>query len=306
MRSPDWSIERAGDAYRLVADRVDAREFEQLVVAGGRALVDGAADDAIEALSTARGLWRGAPAPDIVDGPARSACVRLEELFRTMDEDLNEARLEVGGDAALIADLESAAALEPLREQRWAQLMIALYRDGRKAEALRAFQRVRCVLGEQLGLEPSTELRDLERTIVRDGVSLAEGRPTRPTQRATQRGHGTAQPERAPTMVPSLRSSDSGDGEPSGDTGLVRRAGAEVAQLIELSGGYRLVTVVGVGGMGKTRLAIEACRHQRLEAVEACGSSISRWSVTTTRSATWWRRRSGAPGTGSDDRGPAV
>ena len=124
------------------ADRVDAQEFEDLVVEGRRALEEGDAEDAIEALTAARRLWRGAPAPDLADGPARSACTRLEELFRTMVEDLNQARLEVGGDAALIADLDAAATAEPLRQQCWAHLMLALHRDGRQAEALRTFRSI--------------------------------------------------------------------------------------------------------------------------------------------------------------------
>ena len=107
---PELVIERVGDAYRVVADRIDAQEFELLVVDGRRALDDGDAEDAIEVLTAARRLWRGEPAPDLAEGPARAACTRLEEIFRTMVEDLNAARLEAGGDAALIADLEAALA----------------------------------------------------------------------------------------------------------------------------------------------------------------------------------------------------
>ena len=192
---PELVIERVGDAYRLAADRVDAQEFEHLVVEGRRALEDGDADDAIEALTAARRLWRGAPAPDLADGPARSACTRLEELFRTMVEDLNAARLEVGGDAALIADLDAACAAEPLRQQRWAQLMLALHRDGRQAEALRTFQRARAILGEQLGLEPGEDLRDLERAIVTDDVVAGRrsgARGVRPAPGARGRRSGRA------------------------------------------------------------------------------------------------------------------
>ena len=191
---PALLIERVGEAYRIAADRVDAREFEELVVAGRRALEHGEADDAIEVLATARGLWRGSPAPDLVDGRARAACVRLEELFRAMVEDLNAARFEVGGDAALIADLHSATLAEPLREQRWAQLMVALHRDGQQAEALRPFQRARRVLGEQLGLEPSDELRELERAIVADDVSL--------TTAWTTSGHGQRHTRRTRRAAP--------------------------------------------------------------------------------------------------------
>jgi predicted ATPase/DNA-binding SARP family transcriptional activator len=233
---PGLLIERVGEAYRLVADRVDAREFEALVVDGRRALEHGDADDAIETLSTARRLWRGAPAPDLVDGPARSACVRLEELFRTMVDDLNEARLEVGGDAALIADLDSATLDEPLREQRWAQLMVALHRDGRQAEALRAFQRARHVLGEQLGLEPSDELRDLERAIISDDDSLTVAWPTWPGQRRTRRVRHTAPQQRAPALTSFVGRSD------------------EIRLVSKRLDEARLVTITGPGGVGKTRL----------------------------------------------------
>ncbi|MET0325285.1 MAG: BTAD domain-containing putative transcriptional regulator [Ilumatobacteraceae bacterium] len=237
---PGLVIDRVGEAYRLAVDRVDAQEFEHLVVEGRRASEDGDAEDALEALNAARRLWRGAPAPDLADGPARSACTRLEELFRTLVEDLNAARLVVGGDAALIADLEAACSDEPLRQQRWAQLMLALHRDGRQAEALRTFQRARTILGEQLGLEPDEELRDLERAIVTDDSSLVVGRrswgsgrrrASRPGQRARRR------------LPPTL-------------TSFVGRVdeGRLVAKRLDEA---PLVTITGPGGVGKTRLAIE-------------------------------------------------
>ena len=169
---PGLVIDRVGDAYRLAVDRVDAQEFEHLVVEGGRALDDGDAEDADRRAHRSASLVARAPAPDLADGQARSACTRLEELFRTMVEDRNAARLEVGGDAALIADLDAACAEEPLRQQRWAHLMLALHRDGRQAEALRTYRRARAILGEQLGLEPGEDLRDLERAIVTDDSAL--------------------------------------------------------------------------------------------------------------------------------------
>ncbi len=237
-RFPRLTITRIGNGYRLVDGSVDVQRFEELVVDGRIALDDGDTLRAVEMLSSARALWRGAPAPDVTDGPARASCVRLEELFRTLIEHLNEARLEAGGDAALIADLEAATAAEPLREQRWAHLMVGLCRDGRHAEALRAFQRARKTLGEQLGLEPTVELRALERAIVAEDPSLTSGslrRAARQRTRRTDRGAG----HRPTTMTTFVGRHD--------ECRLVAKRLAE----------GRFVTVTGPGGVGKTRLALE-------------------------------------------------
>ena len=237
---PGLLIDRIGDAYRLTVDRVDARDFEHLVVEGRRALDDGHPEDAVERLTIAHRLWRGAPAPDLADGPARSACTRLEELFRTMVEDLHAARLELGGDAALIADLDAACAEEPLRQRRWAHLMLALHRDGRQAEALRTYRRARAILGEQLGLEPAEDLRDLERAIATDDSALVGPRRSRP---AGQR--------RASPPTPHARRR-----LPKAFTTFVGRneEGRLVAERLDEG---PLVTITGPGGVGKTRLAIE-------------------------------------------------
>ena len=156
-----------------------------------------------------------------------------------MVEDLHAARLEIGGDAALIADLDEATAVEPLREQRWAQLMLALHRDGRQAEALRAFRRARTILGEQLGLEPSEDLRDLERAIIADDPTLsATRRPWSGPRRARRPGR------RARPRLPPILTSFVGRGDE-------RRLVAK-----RLDDGS-IVTITGPGGVGKTRLAIE-------------------------------------------------
>ena len=151
-----------------------------------------------------------------------------------MVEDLHAARLEIGGDAALIADLDEATAVEPLRERRWAQLMLALHHDGRQAEALRVFRRARTTLGEQLGLEPSEDLRDLERAIITDDPTLSVTRRSWSSPRRTRRPGRRARPR-----LPSSLTSFVGRGDE-------RRLVAK--RLDDAS----IVTIAGPGGVGKT------------------------------------------------------
>ncbi len=102
----------------------------------------------------------------------RGEALRLEELRLTATEDLIEARLERGDDARAVAELEVLVATHPLRERFWRQLMVALYRTGRQPEALRRFAELRTMLGEQMGLSPSTAAQTLEAQILADDPSL--------------------------------------------------------------------------------------------------------------------------------------
>ncbi len=172
---PAGRIETVGGGYRLVvsADAVDALCFEELVRQGGRALQEGDLSGAVEAWREGLRLWRGEPLAELAGQPTGMAeAVRLGELRRDCEEQLAEARLALGEHGSLVADLEAAVAAQPLRERRWAQLMLALYRSGRQADALRAYQRLRTVLGDQLGIEPNTELRALEQGILNQDRSL--------------------------------------------------------------------------------------------------------------------------------------
>ena len=153
---PDTELisSRAG-GYSLDTGRheIDAEAFQRLSADARRLLDEGKVEDAIERFEAALGLWRGAAYQEF-----RSTTFgdmegeRLAELRRTTDEDLVYAKLGVRTDARLVADLEAMVADEPLRERRWGQLMLALYRSGRQAEALHAFTRARSVLVEELGL----------------------------------------------------------------------------------------------------------------------------------------------------------
>src|SRR5207342_3275006 len=110
------------------------------------------------ALSAALELWRGSPLPELADWPpARGEVARLEELRRCVDEELAEVELASGHHHEWVPTLETLVLEDPLRERRWGLLMMALYRCGRQADAMRTFQRARASLDE-LGLEPGPEL----------------------------------------------------------------------------------------------------------------------------------------------------
>ncbi len=163
------AISGARQGYRLNvrAEDVDAVVFERLVRDGRALLRDGKPGEASAVLDDALKLWRGEPLMDLPESElARAEAVRLAELAEGAKEDRVEARLALGDHEATIAELERMVNEAPLRERRWSQLMLALYRSGRQADALRAFGRLRSRLGEELGIEPSGELVALEEAVL--------------------------------------------------------------------------------------------------------------------------------------------
>ena len=169
------SIETRPPGYVLVlaADDVDALCFERLVRDGRAALAEARTGSALECFEEALGLWRGDALGEFADVPtAVAAAARFEELSAVTVEERFDALLAVGRDADLVPDLNAAIAAMPLRERLHGQLMLALYRCGRQADALRAFRDARHVLAEELGLEPGPELRRLESAILRQDEAL--------------------------------------------------------------------------------------------------------------------------------------
>ena len=165
----------AGDAYllRVAPDAVDAVRLEGLTREGRDALAAGRAVEAVAHLEEALALWRGDPVPEVAETPAgRAEAARLAEMRRSALEHLHEAELALGRHGDLVARLEVLVAAEPLHEQVWRQLMLALYRSGRQADALRAYQRARTTLVDELGIEPGPELRRLESAIVAQDPAL--------------------------------------------------------------------------------------------------------------------------------------
>ncbi len=156
-----------GYALRVEPGELDALEFESDLASGHEALQTGDPYAAGEYLARALARWRGPALVDVSGAAwARAVVTRLEEQRLTAEESLLGARMALGRHRESVAAAQSAVDAAPLREQRWATLMLALYRSGRQADALRTFQRLRRFLDEELGLEPSTALRELEESIV--------------------------------------------------------------------------------------------------------------------------------------------
>jgi DNA-binding SARP family transcriptional activator/Cdc6-like AAA superfamily ATPase len=161
--------------YVLAVDpeHVDAVRFEQLVNEGIAALAMKEPGLALQTLERALGLWRGSALSDFAfEEFARTEAARLEELRLLATEERVDAALALGRHAALVGELEGIVAANPLRERPAGQLMLALYRSRRQAEALEAYTRTRHRLVDELGIDPSPELQRLERAILNQDPSL--------------------------------------------------------------------------------------------------------------------------------------
>jgi predicted ATPase/DNA-binding SARP family transcriptional activator len=229
---PDVDVMARAGGYALEAAalHVDARRFERLVREGEDALAHGLTRTAAERLRSGLALWRGRALADVADdGLLALESSRLEELRLSAIEGRIEAELALGLHAELIGELERLVGEHPFRERIWRQLMLALYRCDRQADALAAYARMREVLTTELGLEPSEDLRRLQQAVLGHDV------PTVPRAR---------EQHNLPVPLSSFIGRE--------------RELEEVEQLLRES---RLLTVTGVGGVGKTRLALAAAER---------------------------------------------
>jgi DNA-binding SARP family transcriptional activator len=169
-----------GYVLRVEPDELDLHRFERLVDEGRSLRERGLAADASERLRDALSLWRGAPLADFAyESFAQAAIARLEEIRLAAVELRIDADLALGRHDALVGELEALVAEHPLRERLQSHLMRALYLSGRQAEALEAYKAARRALVDELGIEPSAALQELERAILRHDPSLAvEAPPT--------------------------------------------------------------------------------------------------------------------------------
>jgi predicted ATPase len=225
LPDPD-ALRSAHGGYRLDVepDAVDAHRFDRLARDARRALAAGDHDTARAVGREALGLWRGPALADVAGAPFAVGYVAgLDEARLAAAEDVAEADLACGHARHLVAELTDLAARHPLRERLQALLLRALFHAGRPAEALAAYEDVRRRLAEDLGADPGPELR-----AAHDEVLRAE--PPRPA--------------RAGNLRTPL-------------TSFLGRAD-DLARVADLLGRHRLVTLVGPGGAGKTRLATTA------------------------------------------------
>ena len=162
-----------GYVLELDPEHVDVHLFSRLAQEGRAALEGGEAAAAEVALREALALWRGPALADFVYEPfAQTQIARLEELRTVVVEERIDADLALGRHAELVSELEALVQAEPLRERPRAQLMLALYRSGRQADALAVYRAARETLVEELGIDPGPELRELEAAVLRQDESL--------------------------------------------------------------------------------------------------------------------------------------
>jgi predicted ATPase/DNA-binding SARP family transcriptional activator len=218
-----------GYALCVEPEQIDRTRFERLSEVGRAALAAGRPDEAAAAFRQALELWRGNALEDVNAGVCvDSARRRLDELRIVATENRIDADLGLGRHAELATELETLLTVHPYRERLHGQLMLALYRSGQQAASLEAFQRARRTLGDDLGLEPSPALQRIQHAILCQDAHLDFVRTT------------------ARTRPPAARTRFIGrEGELRDLRGLL------------LDGDARLVTLTGVGGIGKTRLATE-------------------------------------------------
>jgi predicted ATPase/DNA-binding SARP family transcriptional activator len=222
-----------GYAVELAPGDLDLERFERWLDDARRLRHDDPRA-AAETLRSALALFRGPPLADVeLLGRAASEATRLEGLQLSALEDRLELDLALGEHAAAIPELEALVAEHPYRERLHAHLMLALYRAGRQADALDAYRRARTTLVEELGIEPGPELQRLEAGVLAQDPALEHAAAPAPA------------PARSP--APAL---------PAAPTGLIGRE-EELDALAAALREARLVTLLGPGGVGKTRLALE-------------------------------------------------
>ena len=162
-----------GYVVRLAPGQLDAARFERLVDEGRRAMLSDDAGTAATHLREALALWRGDCLPGLeLYGAARSAIAQLEELRLAVQEDLILAELSLGHHGPLLATLEALVEEHPYRESLREQLMLALYRSGRQADALEGYRQARLTLVDELGVEPGPGLQSMQQAILRHDPSL--------------------------------------------------------------------------------------------------------------------------------------
>jgi DNA-binding SARP family transcriptional activator len=261
----DLIVTRApGYLLEVPAPVTDAHRFEQLLAAGRLQLARRRPREAARLLAEAQGMWRGPAYSEVRDEPyARAEARRLEELRLAATESRLDAELTVGRHQALIGELETLTGAYPMRERLWSQRMLALYRSGRQAEALRVFQDLRSILVAELGIDPGHDVTWMEHAILKQEPALdfpapperdpgeAAGTPV-VTSSSAYRVRVPTSPNEGPLV---------GRGR---ESGFLRDWWTSVQE-----GDGRLLLVDGEPGIGKTRLVAELAR-----AVEEDGALV--------------------------------
>ncbi|MFF4015233.1 BTAD domain-containing putative transcriptional regulator [Streptomyces sp. NPDC001843] len=251
-RIPDGSriVITDGPGYRVAVpeDQLDLTEFTALVRRARAAAEQGETARAAEALRTALELWRGPVLPDAAGPVIAAAAAALDERRLAAAEQLFELCLSLGQAAELVADLRDLTVKYPMRENLRRQLMLALYRSGRQADALEEYARVRDLLVEELGIDPGQQLTQLYEGILRESPDLAA--PAPPASPAP----AAPAPAQTPCTLPYDLADFSGR----------EREQRELLERAQRSAGGRapgIVAIDGMGGCGKTALAVRVAHR---------------------------------------------
>ncbi|MGE5273500.1 MAG: alpha/beta fold hydrolase [Verrucomicrobiota bacterium] len=172
LPEPRLHTRQPGYLLEVREDELDLARFERGLADGRRAIAQGEPENATERLGQALSLWRGPALAEFSEPFAKHEGARLEELRLAAVELRIEAELALGHQRDVVGELETLIAQHPLRESLRSQHMLALYRSGRHAEALASYQTFRRTLSDELGIEPSASLRELERRMLQQDPSL--------------------------------------------------------------------------------------------------------------------------------------
>ncbi|MEU0334043.1 BTAD domain-containing putative transcriptional regulator [Streptomyces sp. NPDC006193] len=248
-----------GTGYRVVLDedQLDLHLFNRHARLGREAMAAGRAPEAAEELRAALDLWRGPILAGAGGSVLSAASAALEERHMAVAEQYHELRLDMGEAAELVGPLRELVTSHPLRETLRGQLMLALYRSGRQAEALEEFGRVRDLLVEELGIDPGAELTRLYEAILRDSPEVAPRAPQ------SVSGRGVPAPAAQDDLPPKLEQPPRTLPYDLPDfTGREAELGRIVAAgRAPGRGAARLLGIDGMGGSGKTALAVHAAHR---------------------------------------------
>lgn len=268
------TVETRGSEYALAIepDVIDAVRFERLVSSARRHSLQEEFDRAADAYARALGLWRGAAYPDVTEWePAVVEAMRLDEIRRSAEEELLDARLRAGEHRAVIPEAERLVREAPLREDRWAILALANYQTGRQAEALAVVRAARERLLDDLGIEPGARLTQLETGILRQDPALT---PTTLMLRVS--------PD---CPYPGLAAFGTEDAEE-----FFGRDG-EIDEILARVGHGSVTAVAGPSGSGKSSLMLAGvlprltARGRRVEVIRPGTASVARMRVIAEESS---------------------
>ncbi len=265
-----------GYALIVSPEEVDATRFVTLLDAARTELQEGRSERAGNLLDEGLALWRGPAYGEFADEPfAIAEAGRLEELRLGAIEARLEVALATGHHHSVVADAEALVTEHPLREEAWGLLMLALYRSGRQADALRAFQRARRILRDQLGLDPNARLRQLERDVLAQAPGLdrldRSGRTRVSVQPARPRPDDQLDP--AGSLV--------------GRDHELERLTAALGRARRGSGG--VIVVAGEAGAGKSALADAVARRAAADDATAIGVGRSHETRDAAALAPWYQ-----------------